>query len=46
MRWEVLNWNQAALDFYKKLGATFMDECKEVWLEDEALRQLAKRTKR
>ena len=46
MRWEVLHWNQAAIDFYKKLGATFMDECKEVWLEDEALRQLAKRTKR
>jgi ribosomal protein S18 acetylase RimI-like enzyme len=46
MRWEVLNWNQAAIDFYKKLGATFMDACKEVWLEDEALRQLAKRTKR
>lgn len=45
MRWEVLNWNQPAIDFYKKLGATFMDECKEVWLEDEALRRLADRAK-
>jgi len=44
MRWEVLNWNQPAIAFYKKLGATFMDECKEVWLEDEALRRLADRT--
>jgi GNAT superfamily N-acetyltransferase len=45
MRWEVLHWNQVAIDFYKKLGATFMDECKEVWLEDEALRKLAERAK-
>jgi GNAT superfamily N-acetyltransferase len=45
MRWEVLDWNQPAIDFYKKIGATFMDECKEMWLEDEALRRLAERAK-
>ena len=45
MRWEVLDWNQPAIDFYKRLGATFMDECREVWLEDEALQQLAERAK-
>jgi GNAT superfamily N-acetyltransferase len=43
MRWEVLDWNQPAIDFYKKLGATFLDDWKEVRLEDEPLRRLAER---
>jgi GNAT superfamily N-acetyltransferase len=41
LRWEVLDWNQPAIDFYKKLGATFMDDCKAVRLEGDALRRLA-----
>jgi GNAT superfamily N-acetyltransferase len=41
MRWEVLDWNQPAIDFYKKLGATFLDDWKEVRLADEPLRRLA-----
>ena len=41
MRWEVLDWNQPAIDFYKKLGARFLDDWKEVRLESEALRKLA-----
>jgi GNAT superfamily N-acetyltransferase len=43
MRWEVLDWNQPAIDFYKQLGATFLDDWKEVRLEDEPLRRLAER---
>jgi GNAT superfamily N-acetyltransferase len=41
MRWEVLDWNQPAIDFYKKLGARFLDDWKEVRLERDALRRLA-----
>ncbi len=41
VRWEVLGWNQPAIDFYKKLGATFYDDWREVILEGEALRRLA-----
>jgi GNAT superfamily N-acetyltransferase len=41
MRWEVLDWNQPAIDFYKKLGARFLDDWKEVRLEGDALRKLA-----
>ena len=41
MRWEVLDWNQPAIDFYKKLGATFLDDWKEIRLERDGLRRLA-----
>lgn len=41
MRWEVLNWNQPAIDFYKKLGATFLNDWMEVRLSDEGLHKLA-----
>jgi len=41
LRWEVLDWNQPAIDFYMKLGATFLDDWKEVRLDGEALRRLA-----
>jgi GNAT superfamily N-acetyltransferase len=41
MRWEVLDWNQPAIDFYKKLGAIFLDEIKAVLLEGEALQRMA-----
>ena len=41
LRWEVLDWNQPAIDLYKWLGATFLDDWKEVRLEGEALRHLA-----
>ena len=44
MRWEVLDWNQAAIDFYKKLGATFMDDWKQIRLDGEGLRRLAEST--
>ena len=30
MRWEVLDWNTPAIEFYRKLGAVFLDEWKAV----------------
>jgi GNAT superfamily N-acetyltransferase len=41
IRWEVLDWNQPAIDFYKSLGATFLDQWKSVLLTGEALEHLA-----
>jgi len=41
VRWEVLDWNQPAIDFYKALGATFPDAWRAALLEGEPLRQLA-----
>lgn len=41
LRWEVLDWNQLAIDFYRQLGATFMDEWKAVRLTGDALAAVA-----
>jgi GNAT superfamily N-acetyltransferase len=41
LRWEVLDWNRPAIDFYERLGATFLDDWKAVRLEGEGLRRLA-----
>jgi len=41
VRWEVLDWNQPAIDFYKTLGATFLDDWKSVHLTGEPLQRLA-----
>lgn len=41
MRWEVLDWNQPAIDFYKRLGATFLHDWKQVRLDGDPLRRLA-----
>jgi len=41
VRWEVLDWNQNAIDFYRKLGAAITDEWKPVLLEGDALKRLA-----
>jgi ribosomal protein S18 acetylase RimI-like enzyme len=43
MRWEVLDWNKPAIEFYRKLGAAFLDEWKEVVLLGDALEAAAKR---
>jgi GNAT superfamily N-acetyltransferase len=37
----VLNWNKAAIDFYRKLGAEFWDEWKTVCLRGSALQAIA-----
>ena len=41
VRWEVLDWNKSAIEFYKSVGARFLDEWKQVLLEAEALNRLA-----
>ena len=41
VRWEVLDWNRPAIDFYKRLGALFLEDLKEVRIEGEALRRMA-----
>jgi len=41
MRWQVLDWNQPATDFYERLGATVVREWLEVRISGESLRALA-----
>lgn len=41
LRWEVLGWNQSAIDFYCGLGAAIIHDWKEVLLEGESLHRLA-----
>jgi GNAT superfamily N-acetyltransferase len=41
LQWEVLDWNTPAIDFYRAMGAEFLDEWRNVRLEGEALERLA-----
>jgi GNAT superfamily N-acetyltransferase len=41
MEWSVLDWNQPAIEFYKKMGATPMDEWTTFRVTGGALRKLA-----
>jgi GNAT superfamily N-acetyltransferase len=41
VQWEVLKWNEKAIELYKSLGAEFLDKWQSVLLKDEALRRLA-----
>jgi hypothetical protein len=41
MRWQVLDWNTPAIEFYRKLGADFLDEWKTVGLQGDAFERLA-----
>jgi len=41
IRWEVLDWNQAAIEFYQTLGATFLDAWKSMVLTGKALERVA-----
>jgi GNAT superfamily N-acetyltransferase len=41
MRWEVLDWNKPAIDFYRRLGAVFLDEWKAVMLIGDPLQAAA-----
>jgi len=43
IRWEVLNWNQAAIALYKALGADFFDDWRTVLLAGDGLRKLAEK---
>jgi diamine N-acetyltransferase len=42
MRWEVLDWNKPAIEFYNNLGAVFLEEWKPVVLIGDALEAAAK----
>ena len=41
VQWEVLNWNEKAIELYKSLGVEFLDQWRPVLLKDDALRRLA-----
>ena len=41
IRWEVLDWNEPAIEFYRSLGCEFFDEWKQVLLQADALHRLA-----
>jgi len=43
IHWEVLDWNEKAIEFYKTLGAQFRDQWRPVFLTDDPLLQLAKK---
>jgi GNAT superfamily N-acetyltransferase len=42
LQWEVLDWNTPAIDFYRAMGAEFLDEWRNVRLDGEAIKRLAK----
>lgn len=39
--WEVLDWNTPAIDFYRAMGAEFLDSWRNVRVSGDALRRLA-----
>jgi GNAT superfamily N-acetyltransferase len=41
LQWEVLDWNTPAIDFYRAMGAEFLDEWRNVRVSGEALARLA-----
>jgi GNAT superfamily N-acetyltransferase len=45
MRWEVLDWNTPAIEFYKRLGGVFLDEWRAVMLIGDALESVAQSAK-
>jgi GNAT superfamily N-acetyltransferase len=45
IHWEVLDWNEKAIELYKQMGATFRDQWRPVLLTDEALRRLAEKAR-
>jgi GNAT superfamily N-acetyltransferase len=44
MRWEVLDWNERAIELYKALGAEFRDQWRSVLLTGQPLQQLAEKS--
>jgi GNAT superfamily N-acetyltransferase len=41
VRWQVLDWNAPAIEFYERLGATFLDDWKTISLDGSALERVA-----
>lgn len=46
LRWEVLDWNEPAIDFYKKLDAVFLDQWKNVCLIGDALQAVGEKARK
>ena len=40
LRWEVLDWNKPAIEFYEKLGAKFLNERKVAAFEEDAMSRM------
>lgn len=45
IHWEVLDWNQKAIELYKALGAEFRDQWRPVLLTGDALHRLAAKSR-
>jgi len=45
MKWDVLDWNQLAIDMYKSIGAEVLADWRTVFLEGDGLRQLAEKSR-
>jgi GNAT superfamily N-acetyltransferase len=43
VQWEVLDWNEKAIELYKSLGAKFRDQWRPMMVTDDALRRLAEK---
>ncbi len=41
VRWQVLDWNTPAIEFYRRIGADFLDEWKTVSLDGDAMERMA-----
>ncbi len=41
LQWDVLDWNQTAIDFYQSLGAQFLSEWRIMRVNDEGIHALA-----
>lgn len=41
LQWEVLDWNTPAIEFYRAMGADFLDEWRNVRIDGAALERLA-----
>ena len=41
LKWQVLDWNTPAIDFYRAMGAEFVDEWRNVRISGNALERLA-----
>src|SRR5262249_25283954 len=44
LQWDVLAWNQPAIDFYRSLDATMLDDWRRMRVTDDALTALASAT--
>jgi len=41
LQWEVLDWNTPAIEFYRAMGAEFLDEWRNVRVSGDALKRLS-----